>query len=265
MPIPTVDRVIYDRNVLEVVICQLRFPPILPISEGLPAQFQNAVRTTFPDYQKTISGGIALPEGAPVQLQRLFTEGLAPPEHRFLVEGGKQFLVLHQNFIALNDSEYTNWEHFTELLLVGRQALLNEYEPANYSRVGLRYLDLISREVLGLGDEPWSNLIRSPLLGASSDDEIGDVVSLYTGKFLVEVSSVPNAVGSVTYGRELISEDGGKDQERFRIDIDFHVNGSMPDGEIEGIIDAFHEEIRGIFRWSITDRLHDVMGPKSPR
>ena len=41
----------YKRNPLISVVCQLRFPPILTISEVLPALFQEEVRHQYPQFK----------------------------------------------------------------------------------------------------------------------------------------------------------------------------------------------------------------------
>jgi uncharacterized protein (TIGR04255 family) len=52
MPFPETPRIIYKRNPLKKVICQLRFPPILRI-ETSPADFQDRVRNEFPEFVQT--------------------------------------------------------------------------------------------------------------------------------------------------------------------------------------------------------------------
>jgi uncharacterized protein (TIGR04255 family) len=48
MPFPKSQRVIYRRNPLEQVICQLKFPIILRIENELPAEFQERIRDRYP-------------------------------------------------------------------------------------------------------------------------------------------------------------------------------------------------------------------------
>ena len=42
----------YGKPPVVEVICQLRFPEILAVSEKLPVDFQEAVRQMFPQYQR---------------------------------------------------------------------------------------------------------------------------------------------------------------------------------------------------------------------
>ena len=264
MPLPNAPRVFYRTNPLEVVICQLRFSPILLISEEGAGKFQDAIRESFPGYEKVGSGGISLPDELPLPFRQLFNGGLAPPEHRFLAPGGKQFLVLHQNFLALSDTSYTRWERFTELLSRGREVLLDVYKPGTYTRVGLRYVDLISRGMFDLKDEPWDTLIQPLMLGPKTDPEIGDALTQHQGKFIARVDEVDDALVSLTYGPENVQSVNGEAEEKFRIDIDIHVSGSITDEDVSRVLDEFHTRARGMFRWAITDRLHSAMGPGSP-
>jgi uncharacterized protein (TIGR04255 family) len=61
MPFPDAPRVIYEKNPLETVICQLRFPAILQISATPPVAFQDSVRKVYPLFQEKppldIAGG----------------------------------------------------------------------------------------------------------------------------------------------------------------------------------------------------------------
>ena len=53
MPFPEVKRIIYKKNPLDKVICQLRFPTILKIEKEIPAEFQERIRKEFPNYSES--------------------------------------------------------------------------------------------------------------------------------------------------------------------------------------------------------------------
>ena len=53
MPFPEVDRVIYTTNPLDREICQLRFPPILKIDTEIPSQFQDKLRSEYPNLSES--------------------------------------------------------------------------------------------------------------------------------------------------------------------------------------------------------------------
>ena len=45
------------------------------------------------------------------------------------------------------------------------RALKDIYEPAFYSRIGLRYVDSVDRAALGMQNTPWSELLNQVILG----------------------------------------------------------------------------------------------------
>ena len=53
MPFPKKDRIIFTKNPLTDVICQLRFPSILKIDTEVPAKFQDKIRDVFPNFTES--------------------------------------------------------------------------------------------------------------------------------------------------------------------------------------------------------------------
>ena len=101
----------YARSPLIEVICQLRFPTILTINNGEPADFQEAIREDFPRYAvrkeqappKIVGAGGPNPKVEP-----------QPPisNHNFISTDGLWKINLTKDFIALSTLRYTNWEDF---------------------------------------------------------------------------------------------------------------------------------------------------------
>ena len=60
MTFPEVERIIYDNNPLDRVICQIRFPPILRIESELPTNFQEQIRRDFPEYEEKLDHQLKL-------------------------------------------------------------------------------------------------------------------------------------------------------------------------------------------------------------
>ena len=53
MPFPQVDRVVYEVNPLDEVVCQLRFPKSFRLESQPPVELQERMRKTFPLYRAT--------------------------------------------------------------------------------------------------------------------------------------------------------------------------------------------------------------------
>src|SRR5258708_8229163 len=131
MPFPPVERVIYDKNPLEDVIGQLRFPPILKIETGVPDDFQERIRDRYPDY-------VANAVGVPAELRSILPAGLSGTNHEFQSRDKKWKVSLTKSFIALTSKEYIRWEDFKERFRPALEALGEIYKPTVYDRTVLR-------------------------------------------------------------------------------------------------------------------------------
>src|SRR5258708_18597221 len=150
MPFPEVPRAIYKQNPLQQVICQLRFPPILKIDADVPADFQEKIRNEFPNYSQTVGLNLEVPQQIseqpiPPELLRNLFQTTTIKNYEFSSEDGKWKVNLTHTFIALTNTEYQNWESYKERMLKLFEILLNIYSPAHFSRIGLRYINVIKR------------------------------------------------------------------------------------------------------------------------
>ena len=141
-------RYAYGKSQLIEVICQLRFPTILSIDTREPADFQETVRAAFPRYQCQVE---KLPgvNGAPARTVN---------NHTFISEDGGYKLSLTKDFIALSTMRYTHWEDFAARLDEPLGQFIKIYRPNCFDRVGLRFVNAISREQLGLTGRRWNDL-----------------------------------------------------------------------------------------------------------
>ena len=90
MPFPETQRVLYKKNPLRNVICQLCFPPILSIDSEMPAQFQECIRSSFPSFNETLEFQLPVQAGlnAPVP------EQFANPEMNIFISLVNAFITI---------------------------------------------------------------------------------------------------------------------------------------------------------------------------
>src|SRR5262249_7505491 len=101
MLFPDSERVVYEKNPLTEVICQLQSPPILRIDTELPADFQERVRQQYPLYQEAVQSAVSIPE-LPQQLAKIVDEmGLrkAGKSHNFVSADGEWSVGLTRSFL----------------------------------------------------------------------------------------------------------------------------------------------------------------------
>ena len=137
-------RCIYQNNPLAEVICQLRFPEILTIQANIPIDFQESIRQMFPGYS--------------VRKEPIFNQTTATNNYQFVTADGIWRINLTSSFISLACSRYTCWEDFARMLDSPLAAFIQIYKPAYFERIGLRYINFISRKQLKLDAVPFKEL-----------------------------------------------------------------------------------------------------------
>lgn len=156
-------RVKYGKSPLVEVIFQLRFPTILAINSKQPVGFQEKIRALYPFYKESIEQQnefIISPDGNPSQVKK--NENI---NYSFVSGDNASKVNLTSSFIAISTLAYTQWEDFIKQIEYVIPTFEAEYDPAFYTRVGLRYVDVITKGQLGLSDRKWSDLIQPHILG----------------------------------------------------------------------------------------------------
>lgn len=258
MPFPEVQRVIYRRNPLDQVVCQLRFPPILRIESDIPADFQDIVRVDFPNFSETLGVLIEVPKElkgkVPLDL-------FAPPNiknYEFSSEDGQWKVNLTRTFVALTANKYERWEEFKDKLVGPLNALIDVYSPIYFSRVGLRYINVIKRSELGLDGVDWSELLEPYVMGILGVPEVGDRVEGFESNYQVRLSDEESIVRIVTG----FVVDPDMSERYYRIDNDFFNVTKIDINVAMEKLDYFNQRGSRLFRWCITDRLHEAMEPE---
>ena len=254
MSFPESERVLYDRNPLAEVICQLRFPPILRIDSDV-ADFQEAIRGEYPLYAEE---QVSVP-GVPPEIAEMI-KGAMPgpkPAKKFGSADGRWTVALTREFVALQTSDYVRWEEFRGRLRAVLDTTERIFRPAFYTRVGLRYRDVIRRSRLALDPTtPWSQLLKPHIAGELAT-EIGSHVTELT-----HVSLIRLAGGGSVRIRHGLSKPEGQEEQSYSIDTDFFTVDRTELPNANDRLDYFNQQAARLFRWCIADQLHRAMGPR---
>ncbi|SRR5579875_1091033 len=260
MAFPDAERIIYEKNPLEKVICQLKFPSILKIETESPAEFQECIRSDYPFYKRTPA--VKLPAGLPTELAALLTKDLpleiAQTAHEFGSRDERWTLSLTQNFIALTCQSYDRWENFKDHLDRPLRALKELYAPACFTRIGLRYRDVIRRSVLGLDQIGWAELLQPWVAGALAAPEIAADVEHSAQELVVRLPDGRSRV-RVHHG---LAVDASSQELCYVIDADFFDDQQVELSHVIECLDFLNRQARLFFRWCITDLLHQAMRPQ---
>lgn len=246
----------YHKNQLGEVICQLRFPEILTIEANVPTEFQEAIRSAFPLYSSRKE----------TPAPKLVNGHLEPQQpnnnYQFVSEDGHWRVNLTSSFISLACNRYTCWEDFAKMLDLPLAAFIRLYRPAFFERVGLRYLNFISRKDLDLEGTPFRELIQSQYLGILADEEISETA---TGRATVdcELAIRGGCRAKIHAGPGLVKRGNVENKEiHFIFDQDLFMPGKVAVNLSAGALETLHSQADSIFRGAITDTLHDAMEPE---
>jgi len=254
-------RCVYRENQLGEVICQLRFPEILTIATTVPDAFQEAIRAEFPQFLRRQESPAPKISGIPgnLALQN------QPPAINYQFSSADNIwrINLTSKFISLSCSKYTCWEDFAAMLDRPLAAFIQIYKPAYFERVGLRYLNFISRFHLGLDGVPFSRLITPCYLGPMAEEDVSEASCSRCGVD-AELSIRGGCRVKLHAGPGLVKKNGKQDQEvKFIFDQDLYMPGQVPVNLSAGALQTLHSQAYSIFRGAITEKLHEAMEPEA--
>ncbi len=259
MPFPPSPRVVYQNNPLEEVICQLRFPTILKIGSELPSGFQDRIRSAYPLLKEKAPVEIA---GIPPEIAQLVAKGLplrgGHAGYDFTSADQAWTITLTTEFLALTCRKYERWEDFLQHLTGPLDALLALYAPAFFTRIGLRYRDVIRRSQLGLDGVGWGELLRPPMAGVLACQDVADTVEHTAQEIVLRLEDEQSRV-RVRHG---LVKDEQSGEECYLIDCDFFLDKSTETSDAPSKLDFLNRQGRLFFRWCVKERLHNAMGPR---
>jgi uncharacterized protein (TIGR04255 family) len=242
----------YPKNPLDSVVVQLRFAPILKISELIP-QFQEGIRERLPEFERSKENSLSVnsaDQSVTVEEETKF---------QFRDESGQFSLTLKENAIALSHSPYSSRENLLDLFYRATNLLEQLVERVRPKRLGVRYINTLNRErmasELGKQAVEWGELVNSDYL-----PEKPGVLSLKQTSFLNQINSVvasnegdssePDS-GEMTLRYGLVHTDSERRID-YRLDIDRFVEGGFDVGSIPALSQSFIEDIYSMF--------HEVIG-----
>ncbi len=252
---PFSPRVIYQKNPLLNVTCQLRFPVILRVDSEHPAAFQEQIRSRYPIYREQSLQPMLAIELPAAGTGNLPSVAKRIAHYEFISDDEVWRIGLTRDSLALTTSRYTRWEDFLDHLRLPLAALTEHYNPTFFTRVGLRYQDLIQRSKLGLLDLPWRDLLKPHIAGVLAIPAFADAVASSISQLGIQLQG-----GKVTlnYG---LAEAVQEKEECYLIDSDFYKEGRTELNDTISALAAFNKQSGRLFRSCIEERLHAAMEP----
>jgi uncharacterized protein (TIGR04255 family) len=146
-----------SKSPLVLVLCQVRFAPIMAMSEYFP-RIQDKLRLNgYPLAKKAvIQEGVFTPAGA-----------TSVKRERWQVQdkGASRSVLVTENFIVFQTVAYSVFEDFVRELSLAVDTLATEVKQLLIQRVGLRYVDLVRSRT----GESWTEFVQPGVQGLKSD------------------------------------------------------------------------------------------------
>jgi uncharacterized protein (TIGR04255 family) len=259
MKIPESERVIYKYNPLIEVVCQLRFPTILRIAHQQPVDFQDNIRFEYPIFE--VSQNFQLPPDFSNIIQQVGSPLINEPTYIFKSEDLNWQLSINKESITLVTTNYERYEQFSSRFKKAVEVFANIYNPSFYSRIGLRYRDLIVRSKLNIQDKEWSKLISEHLASELHNPAIADSITVFMKNLQLDTG-----LGQVAFNHGIVKvrdTEKGIDESAYLLDADFFTERKIGESQdVWNILNQFNHSARNLFRWSITSDLHAAMHPQ---
>lgn len=250
---PSTPRVLYERSPLQVVVCQLRFPSLLKIEVGAPAEFQELIRAHFPILERQVPSELA---GLPPDMQRAL--GSTQVAYAFSNESDDELVNLTPDFVAFTSSNYDRWEQFRDTLAMVIGAFEAIYRPSFYSRIGLRYQNVIDPPALGMPDASWSELLSENILGDLGGNGLSSVTLEEARRHLRLRSKLDRTGIYLQHGVALDDV-----VPRYVIDTDVSIDAKTEVEDAAAALDGLNVIAGRVFRWCITEKLHEAFGAQT--
>jgi uncharacterized protein (TIGR04255 family) len=261
-----VERVVFTRPPLMLVVCQVRFTPVLSVTvPQFVAPFQRAIKDEFPILTHVTQVQVEMEVSAEHSV-----EGRSlSPTWRFADRSGTWTAVLAPDSFALETRQYTHFDEFIERLQRVLAALKEHIQPEGGSRLGLRYINEIRAET----GSP-AKALRSELVGLLSAPEFGDHATLAIQEVQLQFSdaqSIHVRHGLLPEGSTVEPRSGQPppagpfyllDFDAFRTFSELKLLPMNPE-TIYLHVTEYHSAIERLFRWAVTDEYTRSLGVRN--
>jgi uncharacterized protein (TIGR04255 family) len=221
--LPNVTLPEFNRNFIRTAVCELRFPILLELEKSPPVKFHNSLRKDFPLFERRAS----------------FNLGTESKESAYVFSSKdkKWTLSVKPASISLETSQYSSYTDFKTNLKKITAAAKDFIESSFYTRIGLRYIDIIEF------DTPLDAWLNKDIIAPLAAGKYGQVARTW------------HIMRGVTNNTSYTFQYGVREEEKqeFTLDFDFYQESVESDKAID-TIDSLHKESLKLFRWCLGEK-----------
>lgn len=233
-----VKRLRFERNTIRQAFCELRFPTLPEIANDAPRAFVMQIRHDFPHYEQGMNLKIGITDKGMEQIPQA--------THRFLSIDRSWTTWLRTSSFGLETRDYVDFEDFLSRLSKILQAAQPCLDTGFFTRVGLRYINVLPAKV---GDiVGW---INDRLLGP-----LGDGPMVAAEHCWCEVRGTTE-LGSYTFQYGMVGIEG--EGPRYVLDADFAAESVEWTDTVE-CLRRLNELNYHLYSWAIGPRTKNYLG-----
>ncbi|MBI3920010.1 MAG: TIGR04255 family protein [Armatimonadetes bacterium] len=255
--LPECQRIMLTQPPIEDVICQVRFAPLMDIALEPPRQFHTAIATLFPVFDSPKP----VPSPQDAKQKAMSEKGYDPPRWKFTDQDQSWRAYLYIDFLAVETTAYSRFEAFLRRVQGVAKAFTEIYGLAIATRVGLRYINRVSKP-------------RSTSMGVWLDGLNEFYASSLTPHLLVDTCARtwhevhilqpdgdkdPEAIMGIRYG---VERPEGDDKDYLVLDFDCFTESDVSFEDLEATLLRYHDLIYRAFRWSFQENLFSSFEPQ---
>ena len=231
----------FKLNFLQKAVCEFRFPTLMELGSGKPpAAFVTALRKEYPYMEVTNEVTLGLDSTHDMN-----------HAHIFKSQKGNWIISLKQNAFLIETTTYSRHEKMREKIEQMLTAALPIIDSDFFTRIGLRYINLID-----VGEDPLNGWICDELT-APLRTRLFYGVAEFSGNMLIQAED-GGCLLQHSLKRNTKARDGATVPPGYVIDIDAFRNG-VAATEAMSTIDEMHKQAFNVFDWAIGPRLRERM------
>lgn len=241
LTLPPVEPAKFAKNFLRQAVCELRFPTLFEL-EGTrpPASFARALRKDYPTYQANDDLSVGV-NGVDKSHLHVFTS----------LKAGWS-VTLRAASITLETTRYESFEDFRRRLNLVVDAASHIIDSEYFTRIGLRYINVIP-----FGNDTLSEWVNPNLVGLYENDIFGGAVE-FSGRV-----SGPGELGGYLLNHGIAGDVNSRKKE-YVVDMDFSAHDVEVSESME-IVESLHSQAYRLFDWSLGPRaLQHLSSSKKP-
>ena len=231
----------FSRNFLKQAVCELRFPTLMELGEQRPpASFVKALRKDYPhlDMNNEFKLGIGSAQAGSSNI------------HILRSLKGNWSISLKENALTVETTNYTGFEHLRARILQAVEATKGFIDSDFFTRIGLRYINLLRSE-----NDDVTNWINPVLIEPIASEKFTGIND-FGGRIQL---LAPDGGCIFQHGIQLTTAkpDNAPDVE-YMIDIDtYRTEVSL--ANTAAAIDVMHHQAFDLFDWAITEKAREFL------